>query len=151
VAGLLLVLAYPHPAAAQGAGAAIPVQGLRFGTVLPGQMTQVMVTDNQGRAEIEVLGRGQVTVSFRLPAGLHSSGGGFLPLHFGPLDGRVLVGGSDKIYNFDPRAPFSFALPGSHGQASIFLGGRAAPAATQRPGAYEGEITVTVTIANGNT
>ncbi len=151
VAGCLLFLMHPCPAEAQGSGAAIPVQGLRFGTLTPGMVTQVVVTDNQGRAAIEVIGRGLVTVSFSLPPGLSSAGGGFLPLHFGPLDGRVLIGGSGRIYDFDPRSSFGFPLPGSQGQASIFLGGRAAPTPTQRPGSYDGEITVTVTIASGNT
>jgi hypothetical protein len=151
VAGCLLALAHPSPAQGQGAGAAIPVQGLRFGVLTPGLVTQVQVTDNVGRAAVEVTGRGQVTVSFALPSALRTSGGVDLPLHFGPADGRVLIPGNGRVHGFDPRLPFSFALPASQGQASIFLGGAAAPTPSQRPGAYEGEITVTVTISNGNT
>jgi hypothetical protein len=150
-AGCLVVLLNPGSASAQGPVAVIPIQGLRFGTLTPGLLSPVSVLDNQGRAGIEVTGRGQVSVSFGLPAGLRTKEGGLLPVFFGASDGRVLIAGNGTVHNFDPRSPYNFVLSGSQGQASVFLGGTASPAITQRPGTYEGEITVTVVISNGNT
>jgi hypothetical protein len=128
------------------------VQGLRFGTLTPGLVTQIQVTDNVGRAAVEVVGRGPGDGELRAPhRAAHLRRRAVLPLHFGPGDGLIVVPGTGRGHGFDPRVPYSFQLPASQGQASIYLGGAAAPTPGQRPGAYEGEITVTVTISNGNT
>jgi hypothetical protein len=149
MAAALALLAFPGTVHSQGS--VFPIQSLRFGTLIPGLVTTVSAQDGDGRAAIEVRGRGQVTVSFRLPHALSTSSGGNLPLIFGPTDGRAVIAGNGRVHLFDPRSQFGFVLSGSDGQATIYLGGAATPAVTQRPGRYEGEITVTVTISNGTT
>jgi hypothetical protein len=150
LAGSLVLLALPVSATAQSNGGAVPIQDLRFGTLTPGSPTVVSVAD-AGRAAIEVSGRGQVTVSFQLPTQLQTPQGGLLPVSFGATDGRVQIAGDATIYDFDPRLPYTFKLTGSGGYATVFLGGTALPAWDQRPGEYEGEVTLTVVLSNANT
>jgi hypothetical protein len=148
---LLIVALTPDPALAQGSGAAIPVQGLRFGTLIPGVPAAVSSVDGAGRAAIEVSGRGQITATFTLPAGLRTTGGELLPILFGATDGRIVNASNGNVEIFDPRAEHRFSIGGSQNRATIYLGGTALPAANQTAGEYEGEITLRVTVTSGNT
>ncbi|HET7463056.1 MAG TPA: hypothetical protein VFJ82_17520 [Longimicrobium sp.] len=152
LAALLALLAGPCPALAQGTVSVLPVQGLRFGTLSSGIPTVVSPLDGSHRASIELVGTGQVTVAFELPAGLTAgAGGALLPLRFGPADGRVTFPRSGASLVFDPQAPVSFSIPPGSGGATVWLGGSAEPGPRQAPGAYEAAITVNVVVANSAT
>ncbi len=141
---LLPALATDVRAQAQASVSIFPVQGLRFGTLLPGVTTQVPVGDGQRRAELRLVGGGRVTIAFDLPPALLSPGGARLPLVFGPSDGLFTFERGNRQSTFDPRAPLQLTLPPGQGSGSLFLGGTAAPAAGQAPGTYTGTITVRV-------
>jgi hypothetical protein len=139
------------PAAGHGQAAVsvLPVQGLRFGTLATGIPTVVSPLDAGRRASIELLGAGQVTVTFELPPGLTAEGGGpLLPLRFGGTDGRVTFPRSGGMLVFDPASPVSFTIPPDAGGATVWLGASAEPGPRQAPGAYSGSITVNVVVAN---
>ena len=146
---LLAVAASPCVARAQAAVSVLPVQGLRFGTLATGIPTVVSPLDGAHRASIELLGAGQVSVTFELPPGLTAGGGGpLLPLRFGGTDGRVTFPRSGSMLIFDPAAPVSFTIPPDAGGATVWLGGSAEPGPRQAPGAYSASITVNVVVAN---
>ena len=146
-------LALPGPCFAQARSTvtAIPVQGLRFGVLAAGIPSPVSPRDAARRAVTELVGSGQVTLTFSLPAGLATEGGAVLPLHFGPTDGRIVFPRSEQVIEFDPNVPVSFSIPAGIGGAQVFLGGTAAPGARQPPGSYAGTITVHVQVANAAT
>jgi len=147
LAALASLLVGPCPALAQGTVSVLPVQGLRFGVLSSGIPTVISPLDGSRRATIELVGAGQVTVSFELPPALRAEGGA-LPLRFGPSDGRVTFPGSGRVLVFDPSHPVSFTIPPGSGGATVHLGGSAEPGMRQPPGAYTGGITVTVVVAN---
>jgi len=153
LAALLALLTGPCPALAQGTVSVLPVQGLRFGTLSTGIPTVVSPLDGSHRASIELVGAGQVTVTFELPAGLRAAGPGgpLLPLRFGAADGRVTFPRSGASLVFDPQAPVSFSIPPGSGGATVWLGGSAEPGPRQAPGTYEAAITVSVVVANSAT
>jgi hypothetical protein len=125
------------------------VQGLRFGVLSSGIPTVISPLDASRRATIELVGAGQVSVSFELPPALRTDGGApALPLRFGPADGRVTFSGSGRVLVFDPSHPVSFTIPPGSGGATVYLGGSAEPGTRQAPGAYTAGITVTVVVAN---
>lgn len=147
----LLVLAGPCLAQSRGTVSALPVQGLRWGVLAAGIPSPVSPEDAARRASVELVGAGQVTLTFSLPAGLESPSGAVLPLHFSPTDGRIVFPRSSRIIEFDPSLPVSFTIPPGFGGAQVFLGGTAAPGAGQPPGSYAGTITVHVQVANAAT
>jgi hypothetical protein len=135
----------------QSSVSVVPVQGLRFGVLSPGLQTLVSPDAAGGRASLEVVGAGQVTVTFRLPSALTTRSGAQLPLRFQSTDGRVLIAGSARPLLFDPWTPIGFSMPSGGGVASIFLGGGAEPRPNQPPGDYAGVIEVEVVVANAAT
>lgn len=141
---LLPAAAADARAQSQASVSVFPVQGLRFGTLLPGVTTQVPAADAQRRAELRMVGGGRVTIAFDLPPALVSPGGAQLPLVFGPTDGEFTFGRRSSSIVFDPRAPLQLTIPPGQGSGSIFLGGTAAPAAGQPAGTYTGTIRVRV-------
>jgi hypothetical protein len=150
LAALASLLVGPCPALAQGTVSVLPVQGLRFGVLSSGIPTVISPLDGSRRATIELVGAGQVTVSFELPPALRAEGGA-LPLRFGPADGRVTFPGSGRVLVFDPSRPVSFIIPPGSGGATVYLGASAEPGTRQPPGAYTAGITVTVMVANAAT
>ncbi len=150
-AALLVLAAGPCFAQARSTVSALPVQGLRFGVLAAGIPAPVLPDDAARRASIELVGSGQVTLTFALPAGLSAPGGALLPLHFAPTDGRIVFPRSSRVIEFDPRVPISFGIGPEPGGAQVFLGGTAAPDAHQPPGSYSGTITVHVQVANAAT
>jgi len=151
LAALALLLARPCPAPAQGTVSVLPVQGLRFGVLSSGIPTVVSPLDGSRRAIIELVGSGQVSVTFELPAALRAGSGPSLPLRFGPTDGRVTFPRSGQVLVFDPSQPVSFSIPPGSGGATVYLGGAAEPGPRQAPGAYDAGITVTVVVSNSAT
>lgn len=152
LAALLALFAGPCPALAQGTVSVLPVQGLRFGTLSTGIPTVVSPLDGSRRASIELVGSGQVTITFELPPGLRAGEGGpLLPLRFGAADGRVTFPRSGTSLVFDPQSPVSFGIPPGSGGATVWLGGSAEPGPRQAPGTYEAAITVSVVVANSAT
>jgi len=152
VAACALLLAAPCPGHAQGTVAVLPVQGLRFGTLSSGIPTVVSPLDGSRRASVELVGTGQVTVTFELPPALVAgSGAPALPLRFGADDGRVTFPGSGRVLVFDPSLPVSFSIPPGSGGATVYLGGSAEPGPRQAPGAYTAGITVRVVVASSAT
>jgi hypothetical protein len=130
----------------------LPVQGLRFGTLASGIPSVVSPLDGERRASIELVGQGQVTIRFELPAGLQAGGAGpVLPLRFAPGDGRVTFPRSGTMMVFDPASPVSFSIPPGAGGATVWLGGAAEPLPRQAPGTYSASITVNVVVANSST
>ncbi|MFL5382398.1 MAG: hypothetical protein ACJ8GN_07815 [Longimicrobiaceae bacterium] len=149
LATLAALFAGPCPASAQGTVSVLPVQGLRFGVLSSGIPTVISPLDGSRRAVIELVGSGQVSVTFELPPALVDGPGARpLPLRFGPADGRVTFPGSGRVLVFDPSQPVSFAIPPGSGGATVYLGGSAEPGPRQPPGAYTAGITVTVVVAN---
>jgi len=148
LAALASLIVGPCPALAQGTVSVLPVQGLRFGVLSSGIPTVISPLDGSRRATIELVGAGQVSVSFELPPALRAGGDAALPLRFGPADGRVTFPGSGRVLVFDPSRPVSFTIPPGSGGATVYLGASAEPGTRQPPGAYTGGITVTVVVAN---
>jgi len=134
-----------RPAAAQVL--VVPEQNLDFGSLTPGVPVTVTPTDVLRRGNLTVQGRGRFSLTFQLPAALVSTTGATIPLTFGATDGRVEV--RHKVDAFDPRAGTTVRINPADQQASIFLGGRAQPAAGQPAGSYQATITVMI-VQTGN-
>jgi hypothetical protein len=148
LAVLLALAANPRPVPAQGAIVVIPVQGLRFGVIAPGAPTVVSPLDAGGRAVLELVGSGRVTLHFQLPPALGASGEARLVVRFGPGDGRITFPGSSRVLEFDPRLPLALEIPAGSGGVTVFLGGTVVPARGQAPDSYDGGITVEVLSGN---
>lgn len=121
-----------------------PRQPLTFGTLLPGTPVSVPPTNVTRRAELELIGSGNVTVTVAVPAVLVRAGGGTLPLSYSATDGIYKRFKASGETYFQPGTTFSFNIPSGQGGAWVWIGGRASPAPTQIPGTYTGIITVTV-------
>lgn len=144
-----LVLAGATALPAQRRGRPIRARGVRalaFGTLLPGVPQPVARTDPLRSGQFDVTGRrfSSVQLSFSLPSVMNGPAGATLPLSFSSNDAGYSVSQSVTAQvGFDPRAPFTATL--SHnGRGSVFLGGTARPLPTQRPGSYNGTVTLTV-------
>jgi len=120
------------------------VQSLAFGTLLPGMPTIVARTDAAKSGQFTLTGPhdSQAQLTFTLPAVLTGPGGATLPLTFGASDAGYSqsqnIGGQ---IGFDPKQSFLITFSGQ-GRGSVFLGGTARPAPTQRAGSYTGTITL---------
>ena len=120
------------------------VQSLAFGTLLPGMPTIVARTDAAKSGQFTITGPhdSQAQLTFTLPAVLTGPGGATLPLTFGASDAGYSqsqnIGGQ---IGFDPKQSFLITFSGQ-GRGSVFLGGTARPAPTQRAGSYTGTITL---------
>ncbi|MEJ2502017.1 MAG: hypothetical protein P8177_01690 [Gemmatimonadota bacterium] len=132
LAGLaLLALLSVAPAGAQGGpGQAIvqPVQGLRFGDVLPGVPVRVDPSDVGRRGELQLEGRGRYQVQLVLPAAMTSADGAQLPLSFSAGDAALVRGTTGAMEPFDPGMGTFLALTG--------------PAPDQPGGVYTANVTV---------
>jgi hypothetical protein len=123
---------------------AVPQQDLSFGLVIPGIPTVVTVNDAARRAEWLLTGRGNVTVSFVLPAVLQGPGGAVMPVSFAAGDaGWVRQTGGPPMQVEDPNTPFSVNVPNSQ-PIRLFLGGTVQPTVTQSAGTYSATVTVII-------
>jgi len=124
------------------------VQSLAFGTLLPGIPTIVARTDAAKSGQFTLTGPhdSQAQLTFTLPAVLTGPGGATLPLTFGASDAGYSqsqnIGGQ---IGFDPKQSFLITFSGQ-GRGSVFLGGTARPAPTQRAGAYTATITLNLAV-----
>jgi hypothetical protein len=144
---LLALAACAFPLQGQRTPTVTSVRGLAFGTLLPGVPTVVSPSDAARSAQFDIKAnnRGVVQITFSLPAAMTGPGAP-LPLSFGATSAGFSASGSTTgMTLFDPRVPFT-GTASNNGRATIFLGGTAAPAGTQRAGSYTG--TVTLTVAN---
>jgi hypothetical protein len=132
------------PAAFSGLDA-VPLQGLAFGSLLPGVPEVVTVTDAARRAEIVLNGSGLFDVTLVLPDAMVSSTGARMPLRFGAGDGALLRNVSAAPAAFDPLGTNRLRLDGTQGPARLLLGGTALPSREQTAGRYTTTIVVVIT------
>jgi hypothetical protein len=137
-AGVLLL----HPRARAAAQYSVAqVQPLSFGYLTQGVTEIVPYTDTFRRGVVTVDGSGQAWIRVTLPVALVSPQGASIPLQF--LTGDVAAQESGKpAATFDPATSTRVNL--GKGTASLFIGGRAVPAAAQRAGMYSATVTVIV-------
>lgn len=124
------------------------IRALNFGTVIPGIPQVVLRTDavNSGQLDMKYPNRANVEIDFTLPTVMVGPAGATLPLSFGGSDaGYSSTQSIGSQVGFDPTQPFFTQLP-NNGRASVFIGGRASPSASQRAGSYTATLTVSVTI-----
>lgn len=123
------------------------VRGVTFGTVLPGVPRVVLRTDpiNSGQFNIKGPKGGPALLTFVLPLTMTGPSGAVMPVSFGSSDaGYSTTGTIGSQVGFDPKQPFSIAIP-NNGTASVFVGATANPVANQRAGAYTATIIFTMT------
>jgi len=123
------------------------IQSLTFGTLIPGIPTAVSRTDagKSGRFDVGGPHDAQGQVTFTLPSVLTGPAGATLPLLFSGSDaGYSQSQNIGSQIGFDPKQPFLVTFSGQ-GRGSVFLGGTAQPAPTQRAGSYSGTITLNLT------
>jgi hypothetical protein len=124
------------------------IQGVAFGTMVPGVAKVVTRTDALNGARFDIKGAGNtriVELRFTLPAALSGPGGASIPLSY--TAGDAGFSADQSIANqtgFDPRTPFTATLSGP-GRGSVFLGCRATPGPNQAAGTYSATLTLTVT------
>ena len=151
-AGALCVLAPAAPGASALAAQTTvvsTVSGLQFGVLIPGVSTRVPPTDAARRAEVAVLGLGnRVDVRLILPTQMTSIEGNALPLAFANGDGATSTTRAPTPVAFDPRTTIRINLNSDGTATRIFLGGTAAPPATQPAGIYTATVSVVITGAN---
>jgi len=117
------------------------VQPLAFGYLTQGVTEIVPFTDTFRRGVVSIDGSGQAYIRVVLPVSLASPQGATIPLQF--LIGDVAAQENGKpAGTFDPATSARVNL--SKGTASLFIGGRAVPAAAQRAGLYSATVTVIV-------
>jgi hypothetical protein len=139
LAGLAALFGVPRRARAQYSVA--QVQPLAFGYLTQGVTEVVPYTDTFRRGVVTVDGTGQGYIRVVLPVSLVSAQGGAIPLQF--LTGDVAAQESGRpAAAFDPATSTRVNL--GKGTASLFIGGRAVPAANQRAGLYSATMTVIV-------
>lgn len=119
----------------------VPVDELRFGTLMQGVPTRVAPTDAASRADLHVNGKGRMTLVVVLPATVNSAGGQAIPLQFGANDGLYQIG-TGSMLPFDPRSPLTITVPNSAASVTLYIGGTALPSLSQAPGSYAATLTV---------
>lgn len=139
---LMLCVAVVSPAGGQEGvlfpTAAVPVQGLRFDTFMPGVASRIPVRDVARRAEWRLEGTGEVEVVLSLPESLMGPGDRSIPLEFRYGDVGVVIGG--EIRFVDPRQPFTVRLRPEG--VRLLVGGTARPGLEEIAGEYQADIQV---------
>lgn len=123
-------------------------QSLTFGTMMPGVVETVAVTDAWRRARIRIDGSGTYSVRFIVPATLTSSSGATIPLTFGATDAAYNTQKSSALTTFDPQFGSKVSLTAGGGTVWIYLGGVASPAAQQTAGPYSATVTIVIAPPN---
>jgi hypothetical protein len=141
VALALVVASALVPTRAHAQFAVAQVQPLAFGYLTQGVTEIVPYTDTFRRGVVNVNGSGQAWIRVTLPTSLVSAQGASIPLQF--LTGDVAAQENGKPADpFDPSTSTRVNL--GKGTATLFIGGRALPAANQRAGVYSATVTVLV-------
>ena len=141
----LLSLLCAAPARAQrapGHADVQPVQGLRFGALVPGMPVRIDPGDVGRRGELQLDGRGRYQLQLILPATMDSPAGARLPLQFGLGDAALVRGTAGTTELFDPLVGTTLQLTGGITTAQLFLGGTAIPASDQAAGIYSANVTI---------
>lgn len=118
-----------------------PVQPLAFGYLTQGMTEVVPYTDSYRRGVVTINGAGTAYIRLIMPTTLRSPQGATIPLQFLAGDAASQDNGR-QTQAFDPAVSASVNL--SRGTGSLFLGGRALPAANQRAGLYSATVVVIV-------
>ncbi len=132
------------PGALRAQVAVFPLQGLSFGTLRAGSAEQVVTGDPVRRAELELIGSGDVVITFGLPTEMVNVAGHRLPLQFVKGDAEIEMKGTGRDRDFDPHKPKSIKIKDKEGGARLYLGGLALPTISQPPGRYRATITIQV-------
>lgn len=143
-AGMAAALLVSLSSGAGAQPALFPQQDLTFGTLTPGTPRVVTTNDVANRAEVELVGSGNITIEVVVPASLVSAGGKTLPLSFGAADGLLQYKKSSQSLVFQPGTQVSFNMPPGIGGGFIRVGGTATPSSSQAPGVYIGTLTVRI-------
>jgi hypothetical protein len=122
--------------------AIVPKQGLAWGRLLRGVASRVQPGDVLKRGQIDFVGTGRLQVRLDLPSMLVSRTGGRFPVSFRAGD-LVLQYTRNGGTSFPiPTEPIVILTNPGRGDASLYIGGTASPAASQATGEYTGTITV---------
>lgn len=122
----------------------VGIQGLSFGTVIPGVPTTVLQTDALRAGQFRVSGVlvRNVTITFTLPTVMTRIGA---PAATMPLTFLNNSAGFTTVFQgntpFNPNAPYNETI---WFNATITLGGRVSPSPTQLGGNYTANIVMTV-------
>lgn len=122
----------------------VGIQGLSFGTVIPGVPTTVLQTDALRAGQFRVSGVlvRNVTITFTLPTVMTRIGA---PAATMPLTFLNNSAGFTTVFQgntpFNPNAPYNETI---WFNATITLGGRVSPSPTQLGGNYTASIVMTV-------
>lgn len=122
----------------------VGIQGLSFGTVIPGVPTTVLQTDAVRAGQFRVSGVlvRNVTITFTLPTVMTRIGA---PAATMPLTFLNNSAGFTTVFQgntpFNPNAPYNETI---WFNATITLGGRVSPSPTQLGGNYTANIVMTV-------
>lgn len=121
------------------------VQDLAFGEVIPGFPLTVAPADaNAGQFQISGGSTAEVDLDFgTLITALDGPGAATLPITFGAADAGFGATAATVDGTFDPNVGTTANLV--TGNLFVFLGGTVTPGAVQTPGAYSGDVTLTVT------
>lgn len=141
---LTVLVIPPSPLAAQRPISVTGVQSLAFGTLIPGLPSSVSRSDaaRSGQFLVEGPHDTQGSLTFTLPSVLTGPAGATLPLTFAGSDaGYSQSQNIGSQVGFDPKVPFLITF-GQQGRGSVFLGGTAHPAPSQRAGSYTGTVTL---------
>ncbi len=143
---LALAALVAHPLVGQRPITVTGVHSLIFGTVLPGVPAVASRTNAANAGQFDVTGPkdSQAALTFTLPLMMTGPAAATLPLVFGGSDAGFSPSQSiGSQVGFDPKQPFVITFS-KDGRGSVFLGGTAQPAPSQRAGSYTGTITLTV-------
>ena len=148
LAAFMALIAAAAPAAAQGRPIRVEgVKPLAFGVLLPGVATTVLRTDaiRAGQLNIAAQPQSQIILQLSLPTVMTGPSGRTIPLTFAANDAGFSASESiTSQQGFDPRLPTVVITNTKNGRGSVYLGGRAQPAANQQPGNYSAVITLTI-------
>lgn len=126
----------------------LDVQGLQFGTVVPGLPTTVdpQTSPSAGKFEIRGAPRAEITVDVSLPSTL-TVGPWSMPLSFGGAAACHRNRDQQNLCTyFDPSATLVTNIRNRkfpENLVIIWIGGTVSPTPTQFPGVYRGTITLT--------
>jgi hypothetical protein len=135
-----------RPLSGQRPLAVTGIHPLTFGTVLPGVPAVVSRSSAANAGQFDLIGPHdtQAALTFTLPVVMTGPAAATIPLLFGGSDAGYSQSQSiGSQIGFDPRQPFVITFS-QQGRGSVFLGGTAQPATTQRAGSYTATITLTV-------
>lgn len=135
----VLILLSARPLTAQSL---LPVKGLDFGVLQTGVSSHVS-PDDAGRAIIDVVGSGRLSIRLLPPSAMTSPTGNVLPMDV--LAGDALLRlRNGTSYPLIPGETTEINIPGGLAPAVIHVGGTAHPSVEQAPGIYTATIVIQI-------